>query len=392
MTPRILVIEDNPKWYEFFKRTLEKMGYEVDVAKERTAAELLLQRVNYQLIVLDICLDGDVYDANCQEFYETLQADHGDIPIIVTSGWDLRATEWHEIFQSQPAGFFHKRDSKIADLRATVKKLVPAVSFKAAASFDNGRALIIGVGEYLHPRFENLPATVLDARELGNVLHDPSRCAYPPGNVEILTGGTATRHNIRLALLTLGQRSTEDSTVLIYFSGHGCRVMENDNWQTYLCPREADPDRLADTAISGQEFSQLLGDIPAAKMVIFLDTCHAGGSLQLKGEADGEVWRRNIPASYLRALSEGSGRVIIASSKEKQLSYDRPQEDYSVFTWHLIEGLRGKAIHHNERYVRILDLFNHVNEQVRREQPGQQPVLEAKSLDDNFPIALGPQA
>lgn len=39
-------------------------------------------------------------------------------------------------------------------------------------------ALLIGVGDYLHPRFVSLPATVRDALAIANTLTDPDLCGY----------------------------------------------------------------------------------------------------------------------------------------------------------------------------------------------------------------------
>lgn len=127
-------------------------------------------------------------------------------------------------------------------------------------------------------------------------------------------------------------RGAELSPVFIYFSGYGGRAMENGAWCTYLCPQGADPDDLPHTAIPGHEFSALLAAIPARKLLVMLDACHAAGSAELKAADGTVVWKAGLPDDYYEALTQGSGRVVIASSKEDQFSYVRPQGDLSVFT------------------------------------------------------------
>jgi hypothetical protein len=246
--------------------------------------------------------------------------------------------------------------------------------------------LIIGVGDYTHSRFASLPATVRDAQAITAVLTDPARCGYPSANVHILTGEQTTAANIRIALKGLVECTTPESTVFLYFSGHGGRALEKGVWRAYLCPREASPDDLAHTAISGDEFSALLTEIPARKLLVTLDACHAAGSAELKAADGTVVWKTGLPDDYYEALSQGSGRVVIASSKEDQYSYVRGE--ISLFTDHLVQALNGKAAARGDGLIHVLDVFHYVNEAVQTEQPKQVPILKVKDLDLNFPIAL----
>jgi len=265
----------------------------------------------------------------------------------------------------------------------------PAPSIAAPkGSFTDVGALIIGVGDYLHPRFSSLPATVRDAQAITAILTDPTRCGYPSANVHVLTGGQANATNIRTALKALAKSTTPESTVFIYFSGHGGRALENGVWRAYLCPREADPDNLAQTAISGDDFSALLAVIPASKLLVMLDVCHAGGSADLKAADGSLVWKVSLPDVYYEALGQGSGRVVIASCKDDQFSYIRPQGDLSLFTHHLLQALTEKAAVRGDGLIHVLDVFHYVNEAVQADEPKQVPILKVKDLDLNFPIAL----
>jgi len=227
---------------------------------------------------------------------------------------------------------------------------------------------------------------VRDAQAIADILTNPARCGYPSANVQALTGGQATAANIRAALGALAESTNPESTVFVYFSGHGGRALENGIWRAYLCPREADPENLAHTAISGDEFSALLSAIPARRLLVMLDACHAAGSAELKA-ADGlVVWKAGLSDDYYEALSQGSGRVVIASSKEDQYSYVRGQ--LSLFTNHVVQALNGKAAVRGDGLIHVLDVFHYVNEAVQADEPRQVPILKVKDLDLNFAIAL----
>ena len=255
--------------------------------------------------------------------------------------------------------------------------------------FSNAYALVIGVGAYKDFFFHDLPVTVKDAKEIVKILCDPALCGYDQANVNLIVDEQATRINILSALKKLAKSTDYDSTVFIYFSGHGGQASKNGARYTYLCPREADAFNLSHTAVSGEEFSTLVASIPAQKVLVIIDACHAGGAAEPKS-ADMEMeWKSGLSEDYYEALSRGSGRVIIASSKESQQSYNRPQRDFSIFTWHLCQALKGKAAVRGDGLVHVLDVFHYVNEKVQNDKPQRQtPILKVKDLDLNFPIAF----
>ena len=263
------------------------------------------------------------------------------------------------------------------------------------SSFENAYALIIGVGTYLvqptltQPGFRNLPATVRDAQAIVGILTDLALCGYPPDKVQVLAGEQATANNIRTALQTLAQSANPDSTVFIYFSGHGGRAVDDQGqWHTYLCPRRADPADLSSTAIPGAEFTVTISQIPAQKLLIMLDCCHAAGSADLKAAGGQLLWKAGLSEDYYRALAAGSGRVVIASSRETEYSFVRDQGDLSLFTYHLCAALKGQAGVRGNGLIHVLDVYHHVNEAVHADKPEQTPILKVKDMDLNFPIAL----
>ena len=243
--------------------------------------------------------------------------------------------------------------------------------------FDQGYAVIVGVGP-------DLPNTVDDARGLANILKDSDRCAYPPDQVHLFTGEQATRDAILSALDTLSHLPVSQSTVLVYFSGHGYQATTSIGEAYYLLPHGYDVQRLSQTAISGQEFTDKLRAIPAQKLLVLLDCCHAGGVGDAKAPGL-ELAKSPLPPEATTLLAEGSGRVLIASSQEDELSYaGRP---YSAFTLALIEALAGTGVAKKDGYVRVADVALHAREVVPgRTRQRQHPILHFEE-DDNFVLA-----
>jgi hypothetical protein len=243
--------------------------------------------------------------------------------------------------------------------------------------FTQGHALIIGVGA-------DLPDTVNDAVGLAEILRDPERCAYPPAQVTILTSEQATRAAILTALEKLAQTTDADSTVMIYFSGHGYQVISPTGEVYYLMPYGYDLRWLYKTALSGAEFTEKLKAIPARKLLVLLDCCHAGGVGDAKSPGL-NLTKKPLPPEVLPLLAEGTGRVLIASSTENELSF--AGKPYSAFTLALIEAFCGKGAAKQDGYVRVADLALHAREVVPGRTKGQQhPILHFEHAD-NFVLA-----
>jgi hypothetical protein len=244
-----------------------------------------------------------------------------------------------------------------------------------SASFQVGHALLIGAGA-------DLPFTIDDAIGIADILKDPERCAYPPGQVELLVGEAAHRQAVLDALDRLAEMADESSTVIIYFSGHGYHASTSIGEAYFLIPFGVQVERLKDTAISGTEFAARLQAIRSKKILLLLDCCHAGGLGLSKGL---ELAKSPLPAEALQILEAGKGRVIIASCKDSELSYGG--KPYSAFTLALIEAFCGEGASKQDGFVRASDLAMYAREKVPgRTNERQHPILHFEEAD-NFVLA-----
>jgi hypothetical protein len=244
--------------------------------------------------------------------------------------------------------------------------------------FQKGHALIVGVGA-------DLLCTISDAEGLAKILKDEARCAYPSEQVHLLTSKKANRESVLTALDDLAKSTDDESTVIIYFSGHGHQVITTNGESYYLMTHGSDVNCLYKTALSGAEFSEKLKAISAKKVLVLLDCCHAGGMAGIKGV---ELTKSPIPSEALKLLTEGSGYALIASSQGDEVSFTG--KPYSVFTAALIEALcgHGKNIAIKDGYVRVGDLAMHTSNRVSQLTKDQQhPILHYKH-GENFVIAF----
>lgn len=248
--------------------------------------------------------------------------------------------------------------------------------------FKHGYGVFIGVGG------KDISVTKEDAKALYSFFTDPGRASYPKDNVRILTENDATRQNILDSLDWIIQKSRSDkeAIVVIYYSGHGglFKRFFKDN-EYYLVPHGYNPTKHSETAVSGIEFTNKIERIQAKKLIVLLDCCHAGGIPAVK-DLEEQFIKSPIPPELLQVLETGAGRVIIASSLDRE--YSLTGDPYSIFTSCLLDSLSGKASVDKDGYARILDILIYLFKEVpKRSDNTQHPLLKkALELDDNFPI------
>lgn len=253
--------------------------------------------------------------------------------------------------------------------------------------FKEGRALIIGVANYTE--VSPLPAAVInDANDTADVLRSPAYCGYPVGNVTVLIDKEATLKGIRTALANLASSALPSDTVTIFFSGHGARLGTSADPISALVPYDCKRSDAVGTTLGEAEFSEALARIKAARLLVILDACHAGGAAILKSDFD-EPTIGGFDEKALQRLAAGKGRVLLASSRATETSIVMNSARNSVFTTAVLSGLKGAAPASAERTIKVFELFNFVAEAVRQAVPGRQhPILKVSDLEENFPVAL----
>ncbi|NNF86826.1 MAG: hypothetical protein HKM26_09740 [Winogradskyella sp.] len=225
---------------------------------------------------------------------------------------------------------------------------------------DNAYALIIGVD------FKQKTESVLkDAQSIYDVLSNEELCGYKEENIKLLLNEDATCKNIIDALDDFASKMDENSSFLMYYSGHGGYAKEYDI--SYLCPY----DKTADIYISGKELREKLSRMQSKKIFILFDCCHSGSFFEGKDEIISETVSENTKkyiqhkTSTLEGLAQDiddeRGMVIVASSQAEQLSWG--DENTSVFTQCLIESFKAVNKHFfADEFVRTVETVNYVFE------------------------------
>lgn len=266
--------------------------------------------------------------------------------------------------------------------------------------FEHGYALLIGVDDNLTPGLR-LPDVGKDLAALAPVLAHPDRCAYPPDQIKVIQGKDATWAGILDGLAWLRKQLASDSnaTAVIYYSGHGYRDMETEPPRYYLAPYDTQESHLPLSLLPATDFAREIGALNPRRLLVLLDCCHAGGiGIKALSNAElcpaapptGSLFAATMAGSAIQQLGAGSGRAILCSAQEDQLSYLRSDGQMSLFTYHLVEALTGHAQPDGGAgEVLVSDVLSYVYRRVPASAQAlgciQTPAFE---LSGNFPIAL----
>jgi hypothetical protein len=268
-------------------------------------------------------------------------------------------------------------------------------------AFTRGYALIIGVGSYRFAPHLNVPITAADAEAVATALRDPRLCGYPDANVTLLANEGATRDGVLAALRTLAQRTTPADTILLLYSGHGEYSADGVYALTTHDTRfDTGGKVVTGAAVSQTDLITALRAIPAQRVLVLINACHAGELSPTLGAGQPAVVGQPFPQQTTDALlATGSGRIIITACREQQVAYIGPGP-LTIFAQALTDGLRGQGVSGRAGFISAFDLYTHLYFAVReaveqrvppalRQQHGpQEPELTVLKGVGPFAVAL----
>jgi len=260
-------------------------------------------------------------------------------------------------------------------------------------------AVVIGVGQYDHPSIPRLKYTVADAEGIYEMLI--SVAGFKKEHVLLLTDKSdkkPTLKNIKWALGTFLARSArKDDTVLIFFAGHGApetdpRGLERDGLAKYLIPADAEEDDLYSSALPMDELQTIFGRIEAERVVAFLDACYSGAAGGRTFSAR-KTRATGIDDLFLERLTRSKGRAIITASRPTEVSIELGELGHGLFTYYLIQGLKGAADLNRDGIISLQELYEYLEQQVtaksRAAGGNQHPVMKGE-VEGTLPLAKAP--
>ncbi len=238
------------------------------------------------------------------------------------------------------------------------------ISVQLAQKREEIYAVVIGINKY-----KNLPSlkyATNDAREFYRYLVEVNQ--VPRDHVWMLLDEEATLEKLRSTLGTSLRRSAgKDDTVIIFLAAHGATEKDpsspdGDGLEKYILPHNADLKDLYASALPMSDIARIFQRVSSERLVFISDTCYSGASGGRTIPVIG--MRANLSGAFLERLSQGKGRVILTASDANEVSAETDELKHGVFTYYLLEGLRGKADLDGDGLITVDEVYHYVSTRV----------------------------
>ena len=266
-----------------------------------------------------------------------------------------------------------QKNSEMSDLAREIDTLPPALPGKNGANF----AVVIGIEKYRDITKADYAAR--DAESVRKYL--VQLLGYPEDNVITLLNEHATRSDISKYLNSwLRNRVSRDSTVFVYYAGHG--APDPRNGEAYLVPFDGDPNYPDATAIPLKTLYDTLAQLPAKQVVVALDSCFSGSgerSTMAKGA-------RPLVMSNQNKIVLKENMAVLAATSGNQISTSYDKAGHGMFTYFFLKTIKesllaGKSIDLEKLYAQILPS---VQKTARLKNVEQTPVLLSGTSASKF--------
>jgi len=231
---------------------------------------------------------------------------------------------------------------------------------------DQGKiwAVVIGISKYQH--VQSLKYGDKDALAVYDYLI--SRVGVPKDQVTLLINEQATLTNLKRVLGTeLRRKAGQKDTVIIYYAGHGApesdsTSADDDGMEKYLVPHEGDPKDLYTTGLPMREVETILARLAAERVIFITDACYSGATAGRTFQTASR--RATVSDAFLARLSKAKGRIVMTASRASEISEERDNLGHGVFTYYLLEGLRGSADVDGDGIISVDEAYNYVAKRV----------------------------
>jgi hypothetical protein len=253
-------------------------------------------------------------------------------------------------------------------------------------------ALVVGVSRYKFHEggLNDLQYADADGRSIVEFLE--LQQGFQVADVSFMENEQATVEGVRAALKLFLPQAGDNDLVFLFIASHGAPD-PFDPKNLYLLLHDTKVADMPHTALNMSELRELFAQhVVAKRVVMFIDACHSAGVAGTKLVTGRQLERleNNVFNLYASTLYREAGRAVLTSSDVNEISEEGAKwgGGHGVFTWALLEGLRGGADQNRDRVITAGELFDYVSDRVRVETNSRQNPRALPGTRRDFSLAL----
>lgn len=261
--------------------------------------------------------------------------------------------------------------------------------------YTHFHAVIMGFNKYTdNSKLPDLKFAEKDARDLKDVLTDKKYCNYSDKEICLIVRNDPDKSIEATLYQEIVQKPTKNDMVLVYYSGHGFLI--GDQQEAYLALPNVTIDQIYDNPRDGLSmkwfYNEIFSQSPAKEVVFILDCCHSGSfftnskSTNLKSEVS------DYKDLIKRDINPSDGKIVLVSSPHGVSSRENDTYKNGIFTHFLLEGLRGEAAPKPFGDITVLGLMDYIQNKMPPEQPALHYGQGAKIVISHYhPLVISPK-
>lgn len=219
----------------------------------------------------------------------------------------------------------------------------------------NAYAVVIGISQYREEVIPKVAYAVKDAQAVASLLE--TQGGIPKTHIRLLTDSKATGNDLRSVGDWLRMRVKPDSTVYVYYAGHG--TPNPQTGEAYLVPWDGHPD-YPSGLYPLKDLYATLNALPTKDVIVMLDSCFSGAAGRSVLAKD----TRPMVISMENPLLASGKVIVLAASTGNQVSSDYARGEHGLFTHYLLAGLNGEADADHDGIVTLKEIFPYVHDSV----------------------------
>ena len=221
-------------------------------------------------------------------------------------------------------------------------------------------AVVVGIKEYANPRLA-LSYPVADAQLFATTLEERTRGLFGKTHIRrLVTQQETTQAAIVAALEQARTEVRPEDLFVFYVASHGT-VDDGSYFLITSNVGSTSTARLKQDALSQDTLKGLIANIPASKKLVVLDTCNAG---QMGDALQVAIMTRGLSEdTAMKVLSRAVGSTVLSASSSVQEALEG-YNGHGLFTWVMVEGLKGAADADKDGFVKTLELADYIDNEV----------------------------
>ncbi len=244
-------------------------------------------------------------------------------------------------------------------------------------------ALAVGVSNYDSPNILQLKYPHSDAFRMYAFWKSPEGGSLDDKHSQILVNDQATKQGIIDSMRQLFSQAKENDLVTFFYSGHGLKGA--------FLPTDYDGSNIR---LFHSDVNDLLAECSARYKLVIADACNSGSYLASKSVNQTVFKQTKYEAqdAFFRELNRASpGTAFILSSQADEESLEVSTLHQSIFSYFVLQGMKGEANTNNDEVITVQELFDYVSHKVTTYALSlgkvQTPVIKG-NYDPNMPVAM----